>query len=195
VFTNPFVLDNIIPVLCFALTYLISNSLYSNEKFLSILRPDGKKHFGEIGACSNLVKTLQCITALIGLTYYYITDIRHGNYPDIPMRSLSMNLVAVELLSIIKASKYYLRKDTIYHHCGVIFFGTLSLAVNFNSNKPAQCQAGCIFIDNGKATELVMPCARAKPNQTTILLCQRMENMEQHQQGRCKANSKSNWNA
>ena len=145
-FVNPFVLDNIIPILCFALTYLIGNSLYTNQKFLSILRPDGKKHFGEIGACSNLVKTLQCIIALIGLTYYYITDIRHGNYPDIPMRSLSMNLIAVEILSLIKASKYYLRKDTIYHHYGVIFFGTLSLAVNFNSNKPAQLLIVMLFM-------------------------------------------------
>jgi hypothetical protein len=92
------------------------NYLYSNEKFLSILRPDGKKHFGEIGACSNLIKTLQCVMSLMGLTYYYITDIRHGNYPDIPMRSLSMNLVAVEILSLIKAKKYYIRKDIAYHH-------------------------------------------------------------------------------
>ena len=144
-FVNPFVLDNIIPVLCFALTYLIGNSLYTNQMFLSILRPDGKKHFGEIGACSNLVKTLQCIIALIGLTYYYITDIRYGNYPNIPMRSLSMNLMAVELLSVIKASKYYLRKDIIYHHYGVIFFGALSLAVNFNSNKPAQLLIVMLF--------------------------------------------------
>lgn len=144
-FVNPFVLDNTIPVLCFVLTYISMNYLYSNEKFLSILRPDGKKHFGEIGACSNLIKTLQCIMSLMGLTYYYITDIRHGNYPDIPMRSLSMNLVAVEILSLIKAKKYYIRKDIAYHHYGVIFFGTLSLAVNFNSNKPAQLLIVMLF--------------------------------------------------
>ena len=144
-FVNPFVLDNAIPVLCFVLTYISMNYLYSNEKFLSILRPDGKKHFGEIGACSNLIKTLQCIMSLMGLTYYYITDIRHGNYPDIPMRSLSMNLVAVEILSLIKAKKYYIRKDIAYHHYGVIFFGALSLAVNFNSNKPAQLLIVMLF--------------------------------------------------
>lgn len=145
-FVNPFVLDNIIPVLCFALTYLIGNSLYSNQKFLSILRPDGKKHFGETSACSNLVKTLQCIIALIGLTYYYMTDIRHGNYPNIPMRSLTMNLIAIEILSLIKASKYYLRKDIAYHHYGTIFFGVLSLAVDFNQNKPAQTLIIMFFV-------------------------------------------------
>lgn len=137
-FTNPFVLDNIIPVLCFALTYVGMNYLYGSEKFLSILRPDGKKHFGETSACSNLVKTIQCIIAVVGLTYYCITDIRHGNYPNIPMRSLTMNLLAVEILSLIKAKKYYLRKDIAYHHYGVIFFSVLSLGVDFNQNKPAQ---------------------------------------------------------
>lgn len=145
-FVNPFVIENFVPVFYFILTFVIANSLYTNQKFLSILRPDGKKHFGEIGACSNLVKTIQCAIAVVGLSYYYITDIRHGNYPNIPMRSLSMNLVAVELLSIIKASKYYLRKDIIYHHYGVIFFGTLSLAVDFNQNKPAQVLILMLFM-------------------------------------------------
>ena len=145
-FVNPFVLDNIIPVLCFIITFAIGNHLYSNQRFLSILRPDGKKHFGETSACSNLVKTLQCAIAVVGLTYYYITDIRHGNYPNIPMRSLTMNLLAVEILSLIKAKKYYLRKDIAYHHYGVIFFSVLSLGVDFNQNKPAQVLILMLFM-------------------------------------------------
>lgn len=137
-FVNPFVVENLIPVFYFIISYIIGYSLYTNEKFLSILRPDGKKHFGETSACSNLVKTIQCTIAVVGLIYYFITDIRHGNYPNIPMRSLTMNLIAIEILSLVKAKKYYLRKDIAYHHYGVIFFGALSLAVDFNQNKPAQ---------------------------------------------------------
>jgi len=145
-FTNPFVLDNTIPVLFFILTYISMNYLYGSKKFLSILRPDGKKHFGEIGACSNLVKTIQCVVSLVALTYYYITDIRHGNYPNIAMRSIAMNYVAVEILSLIKAKKHYLRKDIAYHHYSGIFFGTMSFFVDFNQTKAAQMLLVFLFI-------------------------------------------------
>lgn len=144
-FVNPFIWNNLIPVFYFIATYTAAIYLYNSEKFRLILRPDGKKHYGETGSVSNLIKTIQCVIAVVGLTYYYITDIRHGNYPNIPMRSLTMNLLAVEILSVIKASKYYLRKDIVYHHYGVIFFGILSLAVDFNQNKPAQMLIVMLF--------------------------------------------------
>lgn len=145
-FVNPFISENIIPVFSFILTFAIFNYLYSSEKFRSILRPDGKKHYGETSATSNLVKTIQCVISLVALTYYYITDIRYGNYPNIAMRSIAMNYVAVELLSLIKAKKYYLRKDIAYHHYSGIFFGTMSFLVDFNQTKPAQMLLVFLFI-------------------------------------------------
>jgi hypothetical protein len=145
-FTNPFILGNIIPVISFAITYISMNYLYGSEKFRSILRPDGRKHYGETSATSNLIKTIQCVVALMALTYYYITDIRHGNYPNIAMRSIAMNYAAVELLSLIKAKKYYLRKDIAYHHYSGIFFGTMSFFVDFNQTKAAQMLLVFLFI-------------------------------------------------
>jgi hypothetical protein len=137
-FVNPFISENIIPIFFLILSFVFFNYLYNSEKFRSILRPDGKKHYGETSATSNLIKTIQCTIAVIGLIYYYITDIRYGNYPNVAMKSLTMNLLAVETLSLIKAKKYYLRKDIAYHHYGVIFFSILALGVDFNKNKPAQ---------------------------------------------------------
>ena len=137
-FTNPFIVNNIIPIISFTMTYIVVDYLYRSPRFLSVFRRDGKQHVGETGACSNLIKTIQCVISIIALTYYYITEIRHGNYPNIALRAIIMNFAAVEVLSLIKAKKYYVRKDIVYHHFSAIFLSFLSFMVDFNHNKPGQ---------------------------------------------------------
>ena len=74
-FVNPFVTANIVPVLYFFATCFFVNSLYNNQKVLSIFRTNGEIHPKEPFSCSNLIKSVSCFVTFVTLLYYYLTDI------------------------------------------------------------------------------------------------------------------------
>jgi hypothetical protein len=144
-FVNPLFISNLIPLSFLIGTYLYANTLYSNQKFLSVFRPDGKPHFGESHACANLIKAIQCMLCFSALAYIYATDVIDGNYPNVQLRSIIMIYAAVEILGMVKARKF-MRKDLIYHHYSAIFLSLLAFGVDFNKNKVGQFIVLFLFI-------------------------------------------------
>ena len=144
-FTNPFIIANVTPVLYFFATCLLVNSLYNSQKVLSIFRVDGKIHPKEPFSCSNLIKSASCFVTFIILLYYYITDIANGYYPNIAIRSIAMAYMAVDLMCLIKVKKY-LTKSVIQHHYSIIFLVLLAMCVDFNQSNIGQLALFFLFI-------------------------------------------------
>jgi hypothetical protein len=144
-FRNPFVTANIIPIIYFLATCLFVNWLYSNQKVLSIFRPDGKIHPKEPFSCSNLIKSLSCFFTFITLLYYYLTDIANGIYPNTAIRSIAMAYMAVDLMCLIKVKKY-LTKSVIQHHYSIVFLVLVAMCVDFNVSNIGQLALFFLFI-------------------------------------------------
>ena len=144
-FTNPFILGNIIPIIFFVTTCIIVNSIYGNQKVLSIFRTNGKIHPKEPFSCSNIIKSTSCFITFVILAYYYLTDIINGYYPNIEIRSIAMAYMAVDLLCLIKVKKY-LTKSVIQHHYSIIFLVLVAMCVDFNQSNIGQLALFFLFI-------------------------------------------------
>jgi hypothetical protein len=144
-FINPFIASNIIPIIYFFLTCILVNSIYSNQKVLSIFRTNGEIHPKEPFSCSNLIKSLSCFVTFATLAYYYLTDILDGHYPNIAIRSIAMAYMSVDLLCLIKVKKY-LTKSVIQHHYSIIFLVLVAMCVDFNKSNIGQLALFFLFI-------------------------------------------------
>jgi hypothetical protein len=144
-FENPFITTNIIPLVYFVLTCVFVNSLYSNQKVLSIFRTNGQIHPKEPFSCSNLIKSISCLVTFLVLLYYYLTDITNGYYPNTAIRSIAMAYMAVDFMCLVRVKKY-LTKSVIQHHYSIIFLVILAMCVDFNASNIGQLGLFFLFI-------------------------------------------------